>query len=118
MSLEASDIAWYKSYTEASAAANKAKKPMVVYLHSECGACKYLDMKVFNDKGIIAYMNDHFVAVSLSLKNDAPKNLQVAVAPVFHYLNYDGTPIQDDLIGATPASSFLNDLKTASKMSK
>jgi thioredoxin-related protein len=116
-SLEASDIAWYKSYAKASDIAQKDKKPLLVYMHSDCGACRYLDTRVLNDENVADFINQHFIAVSLDLKNDAPKALQVAVAPVFHYINYDGTFIQDDLIGATPATSFLKDLKSAVKVS-
>lgn len=116
--LEASAINWHKSYAEAAKVAQKEKKPMLVYMHDDCGACQYLENKVFNQSNVSGYINQHFVAVLLEPKNDGPKSMQVKVAPVFHYVNYDGTSIQEDLIGATPASSFLQDLKIAVKESK
>jgi thioredoxin-related protein len=118
MSLQGAEIAWHKSYAAATEAAKKSKKPMLVYMYSDCGACKYIDTKVIVDAKIADYINKHFIPVSLSPKNDAPKTLQVAVTPVFHYVNADGKLIQDDTIGATTVSSFLQDMRMAVNESK
>ena len=46
-------------------------------------------------------------------KNDAPKEYQVGMTPVFHYVRAEGSKIQETLVGGKTGLFFLNILKKA-----
>ncbi len=88
---------------------------MLVFMNKPgCGSCAYMKENVFTDPSVVSYLNDNFVSVSLDIhKNDAPKELQVDVTPVFYFLNADGSEAQETLIGGKTAPFFLKLLKKA-----
>ena len=113
LSLLASDVSWYTSYTKAAQHAKKQDKPMLVFMNRPgCGSCAYMKETVFTDKNVVDYLNDNYIAVSLDIHtNDAPKALQVTVTPVFHFLHSDGTQSLDTLFGGKTAPFFIKLLK-------
>jgi thioredoxin-related protein len=115
LGLQASDVAWSSSYVTASQTAQTQNKPMLVFMNKPgCGSCAYMKDNVFTDTAVVEYLNNNFVSISLDIhENDAPKELQVNVTPVFHFLNADGSKSQETLIGGKTAPFFLKLLKKA-----
>jgi thioredoxin-related protein len=120
LSLYASDVAWFDSYEKAAKTAMSDNKPMLVFMSQPgCGSCAYMKENVFTDESIIAYLNEHYVSVSLNIhENDAPKELQVSVTPVFYFLNSDGSQALETLIGGKTAPFFIKLLKKANTPAK
>ena len=115
LGLYASEVSWSTSYVTASQIAKDENKPMLVFMNKPgCGSCAYMKENVFADAAVVAYLNDNFISISLDIhENDAPKELQVTVTPVFHFLNADGSKSQETLIGGKTAPFFLKLLKKA-----
>ncbi len=109
LSVYAAEVNWFTSYKEAAVAAKAQEKPMLLFMNKPgCGSCAYMKENVFSDEKIIAYLNTHYVAVSLDTKsNDAPEQFQVAVTPVFHFVRHDGSIIKNTLTGGKTAPFFL-----------
>lgn len=120
LSIYASEVAWFTSYAEASQDAKEKNKPMLVFMNKPgCGSCAYMKENVFTDASVISYLNSNYISISLNIHtNDAPKNLQVNVTPVFHFLNADGSEAQEKLVGGKTAPFFLKLLKQANPSAK
>jgi len=116
----ASEVSWFHSYPEAIKAAKSEHKPLLLFMNKPgCGSCAYMKENVFTDEKIIDYLTKNYIAVSLDIhKNDAPKEFQVQVTPVFHYINGDGKKIRETLVGGKTAPFFLKLLKQAEKNNK
>ena len=115
LSLSAADVNWFHSYAKAANAAKTSNKPMMLFMNKPgCGACQYMKDNVFTNAQVIDYLNKHFVAVSLDIhKNDAPKDLQVNVTPVFHFLKSDGSKSIETLMGGKGVKKFMPMLEKA-----
>ena len=113
--LNAREINWFESYTNASEVAKAEDKPMLVFINRpDCGACKVMKEVTFKDEIVYPYINEHFIAVSLNINtNDAPKALQAEMTPTFHFVKYDGTKIRETLVGGKTGKFYLNILKEA-----
>lgn len=120
LSLSASEVNWFHSFSKASEAAKESNKPMMLFMNREdCGSCAYMKESVFTDEKVISYLNENFISVALDVnENDAPDKFQVRATPVFHYLKYDGTKIIDTLVGGKTAPFFLKLLKKADEAAK
>ena len=115
LSVYASEVTWFTSYVDASQVAKEKNKPMLVFMNKPgCGSCAYMKENVFTDATVIEYLNNNYISVSLDIHtNDAPKELQVKMTPVFHFLNADGSEAQEKLVGGKTAPFFLKLLKQA-----
>lgn len=120
LGLNASEPAWFYSYSEAQKSAKSQNKSILLFMNKKgCGSCAYMKENVFTDKEVVAYLDQHYVAVALDIhKNDAPKDFQVNVTPVFHFISYDGTKLRETLIGGKTAPFFLKLLKQANTAQK
>lgn len=113
ISLLASEVSWFHSYSQAAQVAKQNQKPMLVFMNKPgCGSCQYMKENVFTNQSIIEYLNAHYVSISLDINtNDAPQKLQVKVTPVFHFLTSSGEKSIETLIGGKTAPYFLKLLK-------
>ncbi len=120
LGLYASEVSWFTSYVEGSQAAKEQQKPMLVFMNKPgCGSCAYMKENVFTDPSVIEYLNNNYISISLDIHtNDAPKDLQVKVTPVFYFLNADGSEAQERLLGGKTAPFFLKLLKKANTPAK
>ena len=114
-SLYATDLAWFDSYVKAAQTAKTENKPMLVFMNKPgCGSCAYMKENVFTDENVISYLSENYISISLDIHtNDAPKELQVNVTPVFHFLNSDGSQALETLVGGKTAPFFVKLLKKA-----
>jgi len=61
----AEEIKWY-SWDEAIELANDEPKKIFIDLYTDwCGWCKRMDATTFQDPDVVAYMNEHFIAVKV-----------------------------------------------------
>ena len=102
-------VNWETSYEAAMKRAKVEYKPVLVFMNKEgCGACKFMKTKTFKDEEMVKCLNENYVALSLDIyKNDAPKELQVKVTPVFHFLKSDGSQALEPLVGGKNAAKFM-----------
>ena len=116
----ASEVNWFHSYPEAIKQAKAENKPLLLFMNKPgCGSCAYMKENVFSDEKIIDYMNKNYIGLSLDIHtNDAPKEFQVQVTPVFHYINYKGDKLRETLVGGKTAPFFLKLLKQAKANNK
>jgi len=120
LSLYASEVSWFTSYEEGTQAAKEQQKPMLVFMNKPgCGSCAYMKENVFTDPSVVKYLNNNYISISLDIHtNDAPKDLQVKVTPVFYFLKADGSEAQEKLLGGKTAPFFLKLLKQANTPAK
>ena len=102
-------IFWNDSYKDALEDAQEENKPMLLFMtQAGCSGCKYMEEVVFEDKAVSDYVEKNYIAVHLDIyDNDAPKNLQVRVTPVFHFLDKNGKKFKETLMGGKTAPFFI-----------
>jgi thioredoxin-related protein len=99
-----------------SMAAEQNKMLLVDFYTDWCGWCKEMDKTTFRDSAVVAFVNEHFVPLSI----DAEKGLGVTVAmkyrvsayPSYGYFTHDGLLVTKS-IGYQPADEYLKTLKDA-----
>lgn len=66
------EVKWY-SFEEGMKLAKKKKKFVVVDIYTDwCGWCKRMDNETFRNPEVVAYLNEHFVAVKLNAEEKKP----------------------------------------------
>lgn len=115
LTLHASGIDWYYDYGEALDAAKKEDKHILVFITQPgCGTCNYMKENVFVDTNVETYINAHYIPLDMTVYDKAlPEHLKVRVTPVFHFLDAEGKPLRQKMIGGKTAPSFLKLLKEA-----
>lgn len=82
------DLPWVE-FDDAIEKAKKTDKLVMVMLSREgCPACEYMEDIVFNDKKIIAEIEENFIPVLIDINNDfIPDGLPYIGTPTFHFMN-------------------------------
>ena len=109
-----SEIKWEKDFNTAVQSAKKLNKPIFfVSSRHTCRYCVVLEQTTFQDAQIIQDLNDNFVSVvAYSDENDyMPKRLWRPGTPAMWFLQSDGTPLFEPLMGAYGAKDVLQALK-------
>lgn len=109
LQVNAGTVFWNDSYKDALEEAQESHKPILVFMsQAGCHACQYMEDVVFEDKAVSDYVEKNYVAVHLDIyDNDAPKELQVRVTPVFHFLDSTGKKFKPSLMGGKTAPFFI-----------
>jgi hypothetical protein len=105
----ANEIHWAKDYKSGMAQAQKQNKPvMFISSRHTCKYCVILE-KTMQDKAIVDALNKDFISiVSYSDDNDyLPRELWRPGTPAVWFLNPDGTPMYQPLMGAYPKEAIL-----------
>jgi len=67
-----SEVKWH-SFEEGMKLAKKKKKLVVVDIYTDwCGWCKKMDNETFRNPEVVAYLNEHFIAIKLNAEEKAP----------------------------------------------
>lgn len=113
--LFSAEVTWRHDYRAAQKEAMAEQKPMLVFLSREwCGGCRVMKEKVFTDKTVSDYMAEHFVTVAFDTEREpVPEALAMAVTPVFHFLDPQGKPVRELLVGGKMPPKFLKLLEEA-----
>jgi len=109
----AGEVFWHDSYKEGAQEAREEHKPMIIFMSQEgCGSCEFMEDEVLSEDKVSTYIDENYIAIHLDIhQNDAPKNLQIPVTPVFHFLKSDGSELKETLIGGKTAPFFLKVIK-------
>jgi thioredoxin-related protein len=106
-----------EDWNKARSMAAEQKKMMLVDFYTDwCVWCKEMDKTTFRDSAVVAFVNEHFVPLSI----DAEKGLGITVAmkyrvnayPSYGYFTSDGRLVTKS-IGYQPAGDYLKTLKAA-----
>lgn len=106
----ASDLNWAKDFKSGMSEAKKLNKPvMFVSSRHSCKYCVILDETTFKNAMVVKELNDNFITiVSYSDENDyMPKELWRPGTPAIWFLNSNGVPMFQPLMGALGANDFL-----------
>ena len=110
VSLFSSELKWAKDFKSGMAQAKKLKKPvMFVSSRHTCKYCVILEETTFKNAMIVKDLNDNFISiVAYSDEKDyMPDELWRPGTPAIWFLNYDGVPMFQPLMGAAGESDFL-----------
>ncbi len=106
-------LEWNRSYKASLEEAKKLQKPLLVYIRMPgCGTCRLMEEEVFPDNKVSTFMRTHYVIVKVYGNDDElPKDLQMKMAPVFHFIDPRNNNVIDTLIGGKRAGAFLETLE-------
>lgn len=87
------------------------KEVMMMYSAPWCPECNYMKEVVFKNKNVLAYIQKHFIVLSLDIQKDKlPKGFDFIGIPTFFFLDKK-TKEKDKIIGGSKADVFLQKLK-------
>ena len=114
-SLHGLSIDIQESYPDALKKAKKENKPLMIYLYMlNCHTCEYMENHIFTDKGVHDYLAKNYVVVQLYTNDkELPKELQVEMSPVFHFINPQNGEMIESIMGGRDAKRFLKLLKNS-----
>ena len=115
MSLMADSINWAKDFNSAMELAKKENKPlMFVISRHTCKYCVILEETTFSDDRVIEALNKDFISVtSYTDEQDyVPRELYQPGTPATWFLEPNGEPMYQALVGAIGADDFLDGLKS------
>ena len=107
--LMANEIHWAKDFKSGMAQAQKENKPvMFISSRHTCKYCVILE-ETLKDKTIVKALNKDFISiVSYSDENDyMPRELWRPGTPAIWFLNPDGSPMYQPLMGAYPKDAII-----------
>ena len=111
--LMADKVHWANNFKSGVAQAQKEYKPIVfVFSKHTCYYCNLLKETTLSDKRIVRALNRDFIPIIAYDDSDdyIPIELWKPITPVIWFLQPNGTPMADPVIGAVGAEEFLQDL--------
>lgn len=108
----AGDIQWFGYEEGVSRARNDGKKIFVNFYADWCRYCKQMDQTTFEDRQVIAYLNDNFIPVRINSDKKPERAAEFGVQglPVSWFLTETGERIGNQP-GYLPAETLLPLLK-------
>jgi thioredoxin-like negative regulator of GroEL len=89
-------IQWYKDLQQASAAARKSDKPMMIEFWADwCAPCKIMETEVYSDSRVATALKEKMVAVRIhfDLQRDLVRQYNVEAIPNIIFTNSWGTEL-------------------------
>lgn len=112
-SLMANNLKWAENYDAGIQRATKEKKPVLfIFSRHTCKYCVILEKTTLSDKEVVEKLNKNFVSIiAYSDDNDAmPRELWRPGTPSIWFLQSDGAPMFQPLMGAVDKENFLKAL--------
>jgi thioredoxin-related protein len=106
----AAEINWAKDYQEAVKKATKTHKPILFVFSSHgCKWCVHLERTTFRDIDVIERLNSGFISVIAytDAGDYVPRELWRPGTPAIWFLDSQGTPLFEPLMGAVDAENFI-----------
>jgi thioredoxin-related protein len=112
ISLIASDLQFEHDFNTAlQKAKNQKKEVMMMYSAPWCPECNYMKEVVFKNKEVAAYIQKHFIVLSLDVQKDTlPDGFNFPGIPAFFFLD-ENAKEKNKIIGGDKADKFLKSLK-------
>ncbi|WP_304544225.1 thioredoxin family protein [Sulfurimonas microaerophilic] len=117
-SLFANEINWAQDFTSGVETAKKENKPVLfVFSRHSCKYCVILEKTTFSNKQVIDALNKDFVSIiAYSDEGDRfPQELWRPGTPTLWFLDANGQPMYQPLMGAVGEEYFLEALKVVKK---
>ncbi|MDH5463978.1 MAG: DUF255 domain-containing protein [Thiovulaceae bacterium] len=111
---------WDDDYDYAIETAKEEKKIVLLMFSSKtCKVCTYMKTKVYPNKEVQDYINEHFVPVEIDI-DEYPQTLgyKLLGTPTYYFLSFEGKQIGEAMIGGAKAHAFLQKLKEVKKASQ
>ena len=110
--LIASDLQFEHDFNTAlQKAKNQKKEVMMMYSAPWCPECNYMKEVVFKNKEVSAYIQKHFIVLSLDVQKDTlPNGFNFPGIPAFFFLD-ENAKEKNKIIGGDKADKFLKSLK-------
>ncbi len=88
-------IRWYDYNEGLELGKNQNRKVFINFYADWCGYCKQMDRETFQDRAVIAYLNEEFVPVRVDTEQNqkAAADYRVRGLPVSWFIAEDGEPI-------------------------
>lgn len=95
------------------------KVVLIMFSSPTCKVCKYMKSKVYTDKVLQEYMDEHFVAVEIDV-NDNPDSSKFKLlgTPNYFFLDAQGKRIVPRMVGGANREDFLKKLRSVVKKSQ
>lgn len=110
-------IKWEKDYATALKQAKTLNKPMMFILSNHnCRYCVQLESTTLKDPKVIQKISSNYVAAIVYVDENPvfPRDLYVGGTPATWFINRNGEPMFEPLMGAIDATSFLKALDIVS----
>ncbi|QOP40681.1 thioredoxin family protein [Sulfurimonas marina] len=117
-SLFANEIHWAKDFTSGIKTAKKENKPVLfVFSRHSCKYCVILEKTTFSNNQVIDTLNKDFVSIiAYSDEGDRfPQELWRPGTPTLWFLDENGQPMYQPLMGAVGEEYFIEALKVVKK---
>jgi len=103
----ADQIKWYSHEEGTALGISESKKVFISFYADWCKFCKTMDLKTFQDAGIISYLNSHFISVKVDVEREksVAKKYNINPLPDSWFLSEKG-----DVIGNKPGYLSTEDL--------
>ena len=103
----ADQIKWYSHEEGTALGISESKKVFISFYADWCKFCKTMDLKTFQDVGIISYLNSHFISVKVDVEREksVAKKYNINPLPDSWFLSEKG-----DVIGNKPGYLSAEDL--------
>ncbi|MBF0572415.1 MAG: thioredoxin family protein, partial [Desulfamplus sp.] len=85
-------IAW-QSHDKGLIMAKEQKKDAFIYFHAEwCGYCRKMEMSTFQNKALIDYLNENFIAIKVDsdVERKVAESYSIRGLPTCWFLNSKG----------------------------
>lgn len=111
--LYAAPLQWMGDYDSALSEAKKVHRPLMLFLSKpHCKTCRFMQEKVFTDPKVQAYLQKHYVAAKLNVKDHTlPEKYRMPMSPVFTFVDPAQDEIVEQIIGGKKATAFLQTLQ-------
>lgn len=111
--VNASSIDWEQDYQSAMTKAKMTNKPVMLIVSSHnCRYCVMLEKKTLTDDLVIKALNRDFISVIAYIddRDYVPNDLLTGGTPTIWFLQPDGEPMFQPLMGALDAQNFIKAL--------
>ena len=92
-------------------AKSQHKEVMMMYSATYCPECNYMKEVVFKNREVAAYIQKHFIVLSLDIQKDKlPDGFDFIGIPTFFFIDENATE-KNRIVGGDKADKFLKSLK-------
>jgi thioredoxin-related protein len=100
-------------YDSALSEAKKTHRPLMLFLSKpHCKTCRFMKEKVFTDTKVQAYLQKHYVAAELNIRDKTlPGSYRMPMSPVFTFIDPERSEIVEQIIGGRKSTAFMHTLQ-------
>jgi len=110
LSLNAAELKWADTYTQAIEKAKKQNKNVMLLITTKtCRWCRKLESTTLKNQRVIERLNRDYISVHVTRDvDDYPSDLQVKGVPTTYFLNVQGAPMIRKVMGYWNVDDYLS----------